>query len=112
MLISCKFGRYLLDLPTTSLLFAIILYQLVHFHSLLRCCRPLLGMFVVMSSSLLFCLTNVMVKATPTIDPFTMATARFVGMVLPCIPIVIYYDYDPFPKRKDIIIAINQDNYN
>ena len=37
-------------------------------------------------------------------DPFTIATYRFVGIALPALSIIIYRNEDPFPRGKRIIL--------
>ena len=37
-------------------------------------------------------------------DPFTIATYRFVGIALPALSIIIYRNEDPFPRGKRLVL--------
>ena len=39
-----------------------------------------------------------------SVDPFTIAAYRFVGIALPALSIVIYRNEDPFPRGKRMIL--------
>ena len=51
---------------------------------------PCLGLLLSLVSASLFGLCNVIVKYVKTVDPFTIAVYRFVGIALPALSIVIY----------------------
>ena len=60
---------------------------------------PFLGLIIVFASAGLFTFCNVIVKQVD-LDPFTIATYRFVGIALPAFPIVIARQEDVFPRGK------------
>ena len=75
----------------------------------------MLGLLIALLSSCLFGLCNAIVKQVTSlmsrchddqlsqvdsVDPFTIAVYRFVGIALPALSIVIYRNEDPFPRGK------------
>ncbi|XP_011698104.1 PREDICTED: solute carrier family 35 member G1 [Wasmannia auropunctata] len=59
---------------------------------------PYMGLVLATLSSLFFSLCSVIVKSLVEINPTEMAIFRFLGVLLPAIPIVIYKGEHPFPK--------------
>jgi len=66
---------------------------------------PMLGLFIAFTSASLFGLCNVIVKQVKSVDPFTIAFYRFIGICLPAFSIVIYRAEDPFPKGKRLLLV-------
>lgn len=71
-------------------------------------CRscPYLGLMLAALSSLFFSLCSVIVKGLVDVNPMELAAFRFVGVLLPAIPIVIYKGEDPFPKGKRVMLLL------
>ncbi|XP_018570762.1 solute carrier family 35 member G1 [Anoplophora glabripennis] len=72
--------------------------------SLCRC--PYLGLILATLSSLFFSLCSVIVKWMTDIDPMALAAYRYLGVLLPAIPIVIYRQEKVFPKGKRIMLLL------
>lgn len=72
---------------------------------LLKRC-PYLGLLLATLSSLFFSLCSVIVKSLVHIDPLQLAMFRFIGVLLPTIPIVIYTEQPIFPKGKRLLLAL------
>lgn len=53
---------------------------------------PYLGLVLATLSSLFFSLCSVIVKGLVEVNPMELAAFRFVGVLLPAIPIIIYKD--------------------
>ncbi|XP_053695866.1 solute carrier family 35 member G1 [Sabethes cyaneus] len=71
-----------------------------------RCSCPYLGIILATISSLFFSLCSVIVKGLVDINPIELATFRFIGVLLPSIPIAIYKEECFFPKGKRIILVL------
>lgn len=69
-----------------------------------RC--PYLGLILATLSSLFFSLCSVIVKSLVNIDPMQLAMFRFIGVLLPTIPIVIYTEQPVFPQGKRLLLAL------
>ncbi|XP_038217443.1 solute carrier family 35 member G1-like [Zerene cesonia] len=69
-----------------------------------RC--PYLGLLLATLSSLFFSLCSVIVKSLVNIDPMQLAMFRFIGVLLPTIPIVIYTEQPIFPQGKRILLIL------
>ncbi|XP_046739680.1 solute carrier family 35 member G1 [Diprion similis] len=71
-------------------------------------CRscPYLGLMLAALSSLFFSLCSVIVKGLVDVNPMELAAFRFVGVLLPAIPIVIYKGEHPFPKGRRIMLLL------
>lgn len=67
---------------------------------------PYLGLLLATISSLFFSLCSAIVKWMVDVDPMELATCRFVGVLLPTIPIVIYCKEKPFPKGKRLMLIL------
>merc|ERR1719319_1279776 len=67
---------------------------------------PLAGLLVVAASAALFGLCNVIVKAADTVDPFTIAFYRFLGIALPAFSVVLYRGEDVFPRGKRLVLVV------
>jgi len=61
---------------------------------------PAIGLLTSFFSASLFGLCNVIVKGVESVDPFTIAFYRFIGIALPAFSILIYRGEDLFPKGK------------
>lgn len=69
-----------------------------------RC--PYLGLILATLSSLFFSLCSVIVKSLVNIDPMQLAMFRFIGVLLPTVPIVIYTEQPVFPQGKRILLIL------
>jgi drug/metabolite transporter (DMT)-like permease len=69
-----------------------------------HCCMPYLGIVLATISSLFFSLCSVIVKVLIDIHPMELATCRFVGVLLPALPIMLYRKEDPFPKGSRLAL--------
>ncbi|KAK6636552.1 hypothetical protein RUM43_010214 [Polyplax serrata] len=67
---------------------------------------PYLGLLLATISSLFFSLCSAIVKWMVDVDPMELAMCRFVGVLLPTIPIVIYCKEKPFPKGKRLMLIL------
>lgn len=67
---------------------------------------PYLGLILATISSLFFSLCSAIVKWMVDVDPMELAACRFVGVLLPTIPIVIYCKKKPFPKGKRLMLLL------
>ncbi|KXJ75801.1 solute carrier family 35 member G1 [Aedes albopictus] len=74
--------------------------------SWLQCSCPYLGIILATISSLFFSLCSVIVKGLVDINPIELATFRFIGVLLPSIPIAIYKEQSFFPRGKRIILVL------
>ncbi|CAD6996292.1 unnamed protein product [Ceratitis capitata] len=77
---------------------------LTRFKATLNC--PYLGIILATLSSLFFSLCSVIVKGLVDINPMELASFRFVGVLLPAIPIVIYNRQPVFPEGKRVILLL------
>ncbi|XP_058822432.1 solute carrier family 35 member G1 [Topomyia yanbarensis] len=71
-----------------------------------QCSCPYLGIILATVSSLFFSLCSVIVKGLVDINPIELATFRFIGVLLPSIPIAIYKEESFFPRGKRIILVL------
>ncbi|XP_014211558.1 solute carrier family 35 member G1-like [Copidosoma floridanum] len=67
---------------------------------------PYLGLLLATISSLFFSLCSVIVKSLVDINPMELAAFRFVGVLLPAIPILIYKGEHPFPKGRRLMLIL------
>lgn len=67
---------------------------------------PYLGVLLAAISSLFFSLASVIVKWMVNVHPTQLAACRFVGVLLPAIPIVIWRNECPFPKGKRLMLLL------
>ncbi|KAL3271280.1 hypothetical protein HHI36_021770 [Cryptolaemus montrouzieri] len=70
------------------------------------CHCPYLGLVLATFSSLFFSLCSVIVKFTTDVDPMALAAYRYLGVLLPVIPIVIYRQEEVLPRGKKIILFL------
>ncbi|KAG5889872.1 hypothetical protein JTB14_018919 [Gonioctena quinquepunctata] len=70
------------------------------------CHCPYLGLLLATLSSLFFSLCSVIVKWMTDINPMALAAYRYIGVLLPAIPIVIYRQEKVFPKGKQIMLLM------
>jgi len=66
----------------------------------------ILGLLLAAISSLFFSLSSLIVKWLKDIDPFELAAIRFVGILLPSLPILIYTKQNPFPKGQRLMLLL------
>lgn len=78
----------------------------IHGDKLKFCHCPYLGLILATLSSLFFSLCSVIVKWMTDVDPMALAAYRYVGVLLPAIPIVIYKQQPVFPKGKRIMLIL------
>ncbi|CAG9861602.1 unnamed protein product [Phyllotreta striolata] len=71
-----------------------------------HCRCPYLGLLLATLSSLFFSLCSVIVKWMTDVHPMALAAYRFLGVLLPAIPIVIYREEKVFPKGKRIMLLL------
>nr|CAD7203921.1 unnamed protein product [Timema douglasi] len=67
---------------------------------------PYLGLLLATISSLFFSLCSVIVKWLVNVHPMELAACRFVGVLLPAIPIVIYRNERVFPRGRRIMLIL------
>ncbi|XP_051168938.1 solute carrier family 35 member G1 [Leptopilina boulardi] len=67
---------------------------------------PYLGLVLATISSLFFSLCSVIVKGLVDINPMELAAFRFVGVLLPTIPILIYKGEHPFPRGRRFMLIL------
>ncbi|XP_057654918.1 solute carrier family 35 member G1 [Diorhabda carinulata] len=71
------------------------------------CCHcPYLGLILATLSSLFFSLCSVIVKWMTDVHPMALAAYRYLGVLLPAIPIIIYREETVFPKGKRIMLLL------
>lgn len=71
-----------------------------------KCNCPYLGLILATLSSLFFSLCSVIVKWMTDVDPMALAAYRYLGVLLPAIPIVIYKGEPLLPKGKRIMLLL------
>lgn len=64
----------------------------------------ILGVSLAALSSLFFSLSTLIVKWLHNVDPLELVTIRFIGILLPAIPILIYKNQNPFPKGQRLML--------
>ncbi|XP_069684085.1 solute carrier family 35 member G1 [Periplaneta americana] len=71
-------------------------------------CRPCpyLGLLLATLSSLFFSLCSVIVKWLVDVHPMELAACRFVGVLLPALPIVLWRKERPFPRGRRIMLLL------
>ncbi|KAJ8887784.1 hypothetical protein PR048_014002 [Dryococelus australis] len=67
---------------------------------------PYLGLFLATLSSLFFSLCSVIVKWLVDVHPMELAACRFVGVLLPAIPIVLFRREPLFPRGRRIMLLL------
>lgn len=65
-----------------------------------------LGIVLAALSSLFFSLSSLIVKWLKDVDPLELAAIRFIGVLLPAIPILIYKNQNPFPKGQRLMLLL------
>lgn len=70
--------------------------------------RPLIGTLLLLTSALLFCLCSVIVKSLKHVDPFSLASFRFLALFLLALPVVIWRRKieHPFPKARRMQLCL------
>lgn len=66
----------------------------------------ILGILLAAFSALFFSLCSLIVKWLKNVDPLELATIRFVGILLPTLPILIYKNLNPFPKGHRLLLLL------
>jgi hypothetical protein len=71
-------------------------------------CRPCpyLGLLLATLSSLFFSLCSVIVKWLVDVHPMELAACRFMGVLLPALPIVLWRREQPFPRGRRIMLLL------
>lgn len=71
-------------------------------------CRPCpyLGLLLATLSSLFFSLCSVIVKWLVDVHPMELAACRFVGVLLPAVPIVLWRKESAFPRGRRIMLLL------
>lgn len=67
---------------------------------------PYLGLIFATISSLFFSLCSVIVKSSVNLNPVELASFRFIGVMLPAIPIALYTQEPFYPKGQRIILTL------
>uniref|UniRef100_A0A1B6E1D0 EamA domain-containing protein n=1 Tax=Clastoptera arizonana TaxID=38151 RepID=A0A1B6E1D0_9HEMI len=67
---------------------------------------PYLGLILATISSLFFSLCSVIVKWLVNVHPMELAACRFVGVLLPTIPIVLWRNENLFPAGKRLMLFL------
>ncbi|KAJ6636567.1 Solute carrier family 35 member G1 [Pseudolycoriella hygida] len=67
---------------------------------------PYIGLIFATISSLFFSLCSVIVKHCVTINPVQLASFRFIGVMLPAIPIALYTEEPFYPQGQRIILTL------
>lgn len=67
---------------------------------------PYLGIILACISSLFFSLCSVIVKWLKNVHPMELAAFRFVGVLLPTIPIVLWRNENPYPSGKRLMLLL------
>lgn len=67
---------------------------------------PYIGIVLAAISSLFFSLCSVIVKWMVNVDPMELAMCRFVGVLLPTVPVIILKDADVFPKGRRLMLVL------
>lgn len=65
-----------------------------------------LGVLLASISSLFFSLCSLIVKWLSDVDPQELAAVRFVGILLPALPLLIYHNLSPFPKGQRLMLLL------
>lgn len=71
-----------------------------------RCGCPYLGLILATLSSLFFSLCSVIVKVLIEVNPMELAAFRFVGVLLPAIPIAIYKGESLYPTGCRLTLVL------
>lgn len=66
----------------------------------------ILGVLLAALSAFFFSLSSLIVKWLNDVDPLELAAIRFVGVLLPAIPILIYKNQNPFPKGQRLMLLL------
>ncbi|CAI6368879.1 unnamed protein product [Macrosiphum euphorbiae] len=66
----------------------------------------ILGLLLAAISSLFFSLSTLIVKWLDDIDPLNWPAIRFVGILIPSVPILIYNKQNPFPKGQRLMLLL------
>ncbi|XP_067619188.1 solute carrier family 35 member G1 [Eurosta solidaginis] len=67
---------------------------------------PYLGIILATLSSLFFSLCSVIVKGLVDVNPMELAAFRFIGVLLPAVPIAVYTQHPVFPEGKRVILLL------
>lgn len=67
---------------------------------------PYIGIVLATISSLFFSLCSVIVKWMVNVDPMELAVCRFVGVLIPTIPIIILRNENVFPQGRRLMLIL------
>jgi drug/metabolite transporter (DMT)-like permease len=68
--------------------------------------KPYMGIVLATISSLFFSLCSVIVKWMVNVHPMELAACRFVGVLLPAIPIAVWRKENLFPRGKRLMLIL------
>ncbi|XP_047473925.1 solute carrier family 35 member G1-like [Penaeus chinensis] len=71
-----------------------------------RCALPHVGLFMAVLSSLFFSLCSLIVKVLADVSPMELAVFRFVGILLPTLPLLIRRGDPPFPRGRRLMLML------
>ncbi|XP_064098540.1 solute carrier family 35 member G1 [Macrobrachium rosenbergii] len=71
-----------------------------------RWALPHIGLFMAVLSSLFFSLCSLIVKVLADVSPMELAVFRFVGILLPTLPLLIRRGDPPFPKGRRLMLML------
>lgn len=67
---------------------------------------PYMGILLATISSFFFSMCSVIVKWMVNVDPMELAACRFIGVLMPAVPILIWKSEAPFPKGKRVMLLL------
>ncbi|XP_053635556.2 solute carrier family 35 member G1 [Cherax quadricarinatus] len=67
---------------------------------------PHVGLFMAVFSSLFFSLCSVIVKILSDVSPMELAVFRFIGILLPTLPLIIRRGDTPFPRGLRLMLVL------
>ncbi|XP_076035399.1 solute carrier family 35 member G1-like [Oratosquilla oratoria] len=68
------------------------------------CSFPHVGLFMAVMSSFFFSLCSLIVKLLSDINPMNLALYRFVGILLPTLPILVHRQIEVFPRGSRLML--------
>ncbi|KAG7158658.1 solute carrier family 35 member G1-like isoform X1 [Homarus americanus] len=71
-----------------------------------RYALPHLGLFMAVLSSLFFSLCSLLVKILSDVSPMELAVSRFVGILLPTLPLLVRTGESPFPRGFRLMLVM------
>ncbi|XP_071532819.1 solute carrier family 35 member G1 [Panulirus ornatus] len=71
-----------------------------------RCALPHVGLFMAVLSSLFFSLCSLIVKVLADVNPMELAVFRFVGILLPTLPLLVRRGDPAFPRGRRFMLML------